>query len=53
MKRDESYGILVLDKIFIFSLFVGFFYHKGPALRTRLNTKCNSGIPVDELFRAV
>ena len=25
-------GILVSGKIFIFSLFVGCFYHKGPAL---------------------
>ena len=33
MKRDESNrGILVSDKILIFSLYVGCFYHKGPAL---------------------
>ena len=29
-----KYGILVSDKILIFSLFVGCFYHKGPALRS-------------------
>ena len=27
-----KYGILVSDKILIFSLFVGCFYHNGPAL---------------------
>ena len=37
MKRDES-NILVSDKILIFSLFVGCFYHKGPALNCQLYT---------------
>ena len=32
-------GILVSDKILIFSLFVGCFYHKGPALNKAVISK--------------
>ena len=37
-----KWGILVWDTILIFSLFVGCFYHKGPALISRIpNTSLN------------
>ena len=41
MKRDESNRvILVSDKILIFSLFVGCFYHKGHAFKDLLWIVC-------------
>ena len=32
------------DKIFIFSLFVGCFYHKGPALKYRVNVTVHAAL---------
>ena len=35
MKRDESNRVYWFETRFLFSLFVGCFYHKGPALSKR------------------
>ena len=46
-----KYGILVSDKILIFSLFVGCFYRKGPALNRswrESETAASIAAPIDE-----